>query len=194
MSDGQRTSMISATDQWFESFDTSMIRAMASTSKAGQQFTLEAVLEDWAEGMDYCAIPVPPEITQELGTKGPVLVLARVNESEPFQASFFPVGGGQHYIRIKAKVRKETSTRSGDLIRVRITVLERGKVEVPDDLLEALRAEGMLQAFESLPPGKRSFLIRRIDEAAKAQTRARRVQEAVLEAHERREKKRSEGA
>lgn len=85
-------------------------------------------------------------------------------------------------------MRKDASIRTGDRIKVQVTVLERGNVEVPDELLAALRAEGVLQAFEALPPGKRSFLVRRIDEAARAETRARRIQEGVEAAHERREK------
>jgi hypothetical protein len=161
---------------------------MTSTPAAGQKLSFHAVLEDWAEGMDYCAVRVPAEITEALGTKGPVLVLARVNDSEPFQVSLFPVGGGQHWIRIKAKVRRETNTRTGDRIRIRITVLDRSDVEIPDDLVKALRAEGVEQAFKSLPPGKQNFIIRRIDEAAKPETRERRIQEAVVAAHERREK------
>jgi hypothetical protein len=161
---------------------------MKHSQNVGKQFSFEAVLEDWAEGMDYCAIPVPAKVTEELGTKGPVLVLARVNDSEPFQVSLFPVGGGQHYIRIKGKVRKETTTKAGDRIRVRITVLDRDSVEIPEDLRIALRAEGVTQAFQSLPSGKQNFIIRRIDEAAKPETRARRVQEAVLAALQRREK------
>lgn len=161
---------------------------MKHSPSVGKQFSFEAVMEDWAEGMDYCAIPVPAEITEALGTKGPVLVMARVNDSEPFQVSLFPVGGGQHYIRIKAKVRKETSTKTGDNIRVRVIVLDRDSVEIPDDLLLVLRAEGVAQAFQSLPPGKQNFIIRRIDEAAKPETRDRRIQEAVLAALQRREK------
>jgi hypothetical protein len=161
---------------------------MTSTPAAGQKLSFHAVLEDWAEGMDYCAVRVPAEITEALGTKGPVLVLARVNDSEPFQVSLFPVGGGQHWIRIKAKVRRETNTRTGDRIRIRITVLDRSDVEIPDDLVKALRAEGVEQAFKSLPPGKQNFIIRRIDEAARPETRERRIQEAVVAAHERREK------
>jgi hypothetical protein len=161
---------------------------MKSTPTAGQKLSFDADLEDWAEGMDYCAVRVPPEITEALGTKGPVLVLARVNDSEPFQVSLFPVGGGQHYIRIKAKVRRETGTKTGDRIRIRFTVLGRSEVVIPDDLAGALQAEGVEEAFKSLPPGKQNFIIRRIDEAAKPETRERRIQEAVLAAHERREK------
>jgi hypothetical protein len=111
-----------------------------------------------------------------------------VNDSEPFQVSLFPVGGGQHYIRIKEKVRRETNTKTGDLIRIRITVLDRADVVLPDDLVSALRAEGVEEAFKSLPPGKQNFIVRRIDDAAKPDTRGRRIQEGVVAAHERREK------
>jgi hypothetical protein len=158
---------------------------MSRGPTAGRRLSFEAVLENWAEGMAYCAVPVPAEITQALGTKGPVLVMARVNDSDPFQVSLFPVGGGQHYIRIKAKVRQETNTKTGDRIRLRMTVLDRAEVSIPEDLMKALRAEGAAEAFESLPPRKQNFIIRRIDEAAKPETRAKRVQEAVAAAHER---------
>ena len=158
---------------------------MKNTPAAGRKLSFHADLEDWAEGMDYCAVRVPAEITQALGTKGPVLVSARVNDSEPFQVSLFPVGGGRHCIRIKAKVRRETNTRTGDRIRIRLTVLDRARVAIPDDLASALRAEGVEAAFKALPPGRQNFIIRRIDEAAKPETRQRRIQEGVAAAHER---------
>ena len=123
---------------------------------AGQQLSFHAVLENWAEGMNHCAVPVPASITAASGTTGPVLVLAQVNESEPFQVSLFPVGGGQHYLRIKAKVRQETNTTTGDRIRVRVTVLDRAHVEIPDDLRRALAADQVLEPFMSLPPGHRA--------------------------------------
>jgi hypothetical protein len=160
---------------------------MKISPPAGVNQSFQAELENWAEGMDYCAVRVPASITEALGTKGPVLVLARVNGSEPFQVSLFPVGGGQHYIRIKAKVRQETNTKTGDRVLVRFTVLDRADAEVPDDLLQALTAEGMTASFKSLPPGKRNFIIRKIDEAVKPETRQKRIQEAVVAAHGRRE-------
>lgn len=122
---------------------------------------------------------VPAEITQALGTTGPVLVTAQVNDSEPFQVSLFPIGGGKHYIRIKAKVRQETKTATGDVVRVRFTVLDRADVTIPEDLMTALRADGVLDDFTALPAGKQNFIVRRIDEAARPETRAKRVQDAV---------------
>lgn len=161
---------------------------MKTSPASGRQFSFQADLENWAEGMDYCAVPVPAKITEALGAKGPVLVMAQVNTSEPFQVSLFPVGGGQHYIRIKAKVRQETNTKTGDRIHVRFTVLDRAAVEIPDDLMSALKAEHMTEAFKSIPPGKQNFIIRRIDDAAKPGTREKRIQEAMVAAHEARER------
>jgi hypothetical protein len=158
---------------------------MKTTLTAAQQLSFHAELENWAEGMDYCAVPVPAEITEALGTKGPVLVMAQVNDSQAFQVSLFPVGGGQHCIRIKAKVRKETNTQLGDRIRVRFTVLDRAAVELPAELSSALAAEGLAEAFKSLPPGQQNFIVRRIGEAAKPQTRDKRIQEALLAARQR---------
>lgn len=149
----------------------------------GKQLSFEATLEDWAEGMDYCAVPVPEHVTRALGTKGPVLVMARVNDSEPFEVSLFPAGGGQHYIRIKAKVRKETKTRTGDWIKVRFTVLDRADVTIPEDLEKALRAQGALDAFKAIPPGQQNFTIREIAAAVRPETREKRIQKAVAAAH-----------
>lgn len=153
----------------------------------GKKMSFKAELEDWAEGMDYCAVPVPERVTRALGTTGPVLVMAQVNASTPFKVSLFPVGGGQHYIRIKAKVRRETKTKTGDEVTIRFTVLDRSDVSVPDDLLKALRAEGVEGAFRANPPGKQNFAIRQIEEAVKPETRAKRIQKVVEAAQRKRE-------
>jgi hypothetical protein len=158
---------------------------MQPSSTAGQQLSFQAELEKWAEGMNYCAVLVPAPITEALGTKGQVLVSAQVNDTEPFQVSLFPVGGGQHFMRIKAQIRQETKTRVGDRIHVRLTVLDRAAVQIPEDLMSVLAAEGMTAAFNALPPGQQNFIIRRIGEAAKPQTRKKQIQEALLAAHRR---------
>lgn len=166
---------------------------MKRSSDAGRQLSFQAILENWAEGMDYCAVPVPAEITQALGTTGPVLVMARLNDSAPFQVSLFPVGGGQHYIRIKASVRRETKTKAGDQVRVRATILDRSDVTIPADLTSALRAAGATAEFKLLPPGKQNFMIRRLNQAARQETRDKRIQEIVEAAHQRSEKVAGQG-
>lgn len=158
-------------------------------SIAGKEISFQSKLENWEKGMDYCAIPVPAAVTKTLGTTAAVLVMARVNNSEPFKVSLFPVGGGKHYIRVRKKVRTEAKLKEGDRVRVRILVLDRdADSKIPKDLEKALRAEDVLSDFKSITPGARNFILRRIDDAAQAETRAKRIQEAVEAAHKKREK------
>jgi hypothetical protein len=157
---------------------------MSTAPIAGTPLSFEATLEDWAEGMDYCAVRVPAEITEALGTREAVLVRAHLNDSAPFDVSLFPVGNGVHYIRIRAKIRKATGTASGDRVRMHVTVLDRAAVGCPDDLLSVLEAEDAVGAFEALAPGRRHYLIRRIDDAVKPETRAKRIADALREARE----------
>jgi hypothetical protein len=165
------------------------MKAKKPASAPARELTFQSKLENWAEGMDYCAIPVPAPVTQALGTKAAVLVMARVNGSEPFKVSLFPAGGGKHYIRVRKKVRTAANLEEGDRVRVRIRVLDRDADAVPPpDLVKALRAEGVLADFNAITPGARNYILRRIDDAAKPETREKRIQEAVEAAHARREK------
>src|SRR5262245_60060746 len=149
-------------------------------SVTGKELSFVSKVENWAEGMDYCAIPVPAGITKALGTTAAVLVMARVNNSEPFKVSLFPAGGGKHYIRVRKKVRMEAKLKEGDRVKVRILVLDReADATIPKDLEKALRAEGVLDDFKAITPGARNYILRRIDNAAKPETREKRIQEAV---------------
>ncbi len=131
--------------------------------------------------MDYCAIPVPAKTTEGLGTKSAVLVMARINDSAPFKVSLFPVGGGKHYIRVRKKVRKEANLKQGDRVLVHITVLDRSDIKIPPDLSAALRASKASARFDALTASKKNYMIRHIEDAAKPETRAKRVREAVEE-------------
>lgn len=147
--------------------------------KAGKTLKFESKLENWEKGMDYCAIPVPAKITEALGTHAAVLVMAVINGSEPFQVSLFPVGGGKHYIRVRKKVRIEAGLKEGDKVKVQITVQDRADIDLPDDLLKALKEESAEEEFHALTPGKKNYEIRKINEAAKAETRKKRIAEAI---------------
>jgi hypothetical protein len=68
---------------------------------------------------------------------------------------------------------------------------EKKKVEVPipPDLRAALREEGMLPTWESMPPGLRAYLVKDIEKAVQDATRAKRVVSAVEQALARHEKR-----
>ena len=161
----------------------------SSSPKPGQQIVFKSKLVNWAEGMDYCAIPVPASVTKKLGTKSAVMVTARVNNSLPFKVSLFPTGGGNHYIRVRASVRKQADLTEGDSVTVQIKVVDRADITIPKDLANALKAKDATSNFHSLPPGKKNFMIRRIEDAAKPETRAKRIEEVIKEARASRDKK-----
>jgi hypothetical protein len=73
-------------------------------------------------------------------------------------------------------------------------VAARVEVPIPPDLAAALRDEGVLPAWESLPPGKRAYLLKQIDQAVHEATRAKRIVLAVEEALARHEKGIDRGA
>jgi hypothetical protein len=151
-----------------------------------QQLSFDSTLERIATGMEYYALSVPMETSQALHTRGAVPVLAKVNDSDAFKGSLYPVGGGRHYLRVRNKVCKAASIKEGDRLRVQIVVRDRlEEIEIPADLRSALRKEGLLGCFDALPVGKKSYMLRLIDEAVKQETREKRIREAVEEADKR---------
>jgi hypothetical protein len=63
------------------------------------------------------------------------------------------------------------------------------KIPIPPDLALALREEEVLGDWESMPPGRRLYLLKWIGQAVHETTRANRISRAVEEAHQRREKR-----
>jgi hypothetical protein len=147
--------------------------------KPGTVLRFQARLENWAKGMDYCALAVPAKITQALGTRKAVPVMASINGCEAFEVSLFPAGGGQHYIRVRAQVRRHAKVQEGDLVKVRVRILDRRQVDLPDDLIAALTDANASKKFDALTPGRRSYAVRRINAAARPETRKKRIAEAV---------------
>jgi hypothetical protein len=149
-------------------------------SETSQTLSFYSKLERIASGMEYYALSVPANITKALGTKGPVPVLAAVNRSTPFRVSLFPVGEGRHYLRVKAQVRTEAKIKGGDRVHVQITVRDReAENTLPKDLEKALKSKGALSAFRAFPPGKKGFMLRKIEEAVRPETREKRIQDLV---------------
>lgn len=159
--------------------------------KSPRELSFESTLERLAEGMEYYALSVPAETSRVLSTRAAVPVSARVNGSEAFRGSLYPVGGGRHYLRVRNQVCKAAGIREGDRVRVQIAVRDRSaEIEIPADLTSALRSEELVGAFAALPMGKKSYVLRLIEEAVRPETREKRVREAVDEARRRRDKAR----
>jgi hypothetical protein len=149
-------------------------------SISGKEFEFKAILERWASGMEYYAIPIPNDITVALKTRAAVPVKVQINSSDAFLASLFPVGEGRHYLRIKNIIVKAVQIKEKDLIKVKIKVRNReNEILIPRDLQKALKEAGSEREFNALPIGKKSYLLRGINEAVKAETREKRIKDVV---------------
>ena len=150
------------------------------------EFKFQSKLECIASGMNYFAIPVPKKITTALGTTGPVAVAAQVNKSEVFKASLYPIGGGKHYLRVKNKICSSIKINEGDRVTVKFTIRDRkSEITIPEDLKTSLKEAGLEKEFKSIPIGKKSYLLRTIEEAVKPQTREKRIISLLEEAKRR---------
>ena len=142
--------------------------------------------------MNYFAIAVPAKVTAALKTFGPVPIMAKINGGAAFRGSLYPLGDGHHRLRVKASVRAQAKIEEGDQVSVTFTVVDRDhEIGLPLDLQKALQLEGVLEGFQALPPGKLSFTLRWIEQAARPETRNQRIQKAIEMAHQRRERESS---
>jgi hypothetical protein len=133
------------------------------------------------------SVEVPDAVSRAIGVRGQVPVQARANGGAPFHATLVPRGGGRHRLFVNHEARGGARVGSRIAIELRVETRTR-EVVIPDDLESALRDEGVLPAWESLPPGKREHILRWIDEAVHETTREKRIGRAVQEALARHER------
>lgn len=88
---------------------------------------------------------------------------------------------GENLVGFNAATRAAAGVAAGDTIDVVIEVdTSTRTIEVPEDLAAALASAGVADRFEALAPSHRKEYVRWITEAKKPETRARRVEEAVV--------------
>lgn len=122
---------------------------------------------------------VDPAVVEawNVGKRIPVVVNVNGFEYRSTIASM----GGKFLLPFSADKRKATGLSAGDPITVTLThdPAER-TVEVPDDLAAALAAAGVREAFDALAFTHRKEHVRAVEDAKKPETRARRIEAAVV--------------
>ena len=89
--------------------------------------------------------------------------------------------GGENLIGFNKTVRTAAGVSAGETIEVEIVVdtTER-TVDVPQDLADALDAAAAMDGFAALAPSHRKEYVRWVTEAKKAETRQKRIADAVV--------------
>lgn len=141
----------------------------------------------------------PLRLTTTLQQRGPAAAIVLTDEQAAALASgakAFPVKvtfggadtfdlrlarmGDENLIGLRKEVRVAAGVEAGDTVEVEIAHDAAPRtVEVPDDLAAAMADAGAADRFDALAPSHRKEYVRWITEAKKAETRAKRVAEAV---------------
>jgi hypothetical protein len=124
-------------------------------------------------------VALPPDAADLLGASSRLPVVAWFNDIE-YRGSTMPTGGGSLCIGIANGIRAAAGVEVGDPVHVRIKVDDAPRtVEIPGDLAAALAAAGLTEAFASLSYTHRKEHLRAVEDAKRAETRARRVEHIV---------------
>jgi hypothetical protein len=126
-------------------------------------------------------IIIPFDVPAVFGTRARMPVCGTIN-GHPFRSSIMPMGG-RFMMAVNREMRDGARAQAGDTVEI---VLQRDDaprvVEPPADLAAAMAASpAALAAWEKLSFTHRKEWVRHIEGAKKAETRERRVRQAVEE-------------
>lgn len=156
---------------------------------ATRRFVFTVPLVKLHRGGSVYVLEIPEKVTSSIGRRGPVPILATLNRAVEIQASLVPMGGGRHWLQLNARARGELEIEPGDPVRVELSTPETPpRYPLPSDLALALREVDLQDSFAGLPVGKQNHIILWIEEAARPQTRQKRVMQAIEVALRAREK------
>jgi hypothetical protein len=123
-------------------------------------------------------VVVPPEVVDALGGGGRIPVRATFDGVE-YRGSIASMGGTKVLGVLKA-IREQLGKEPGDVLTVTVTRDDGPRtVTVAADLAAALAAAGRRAAFDALSYSHRREYVEWIDEAKRADTRARRIAKTV---------------
>ena len=122
---------------------------------------------------------VPPNVVEALGGKGRIPVTARFN-GVAYRGSIVRMGEGA-VLGVKKAIMAEAGVSEGDVLRVEVGNDDAPReVEVPEDLGKALEENATARrVFDGLSYSHRKEYVRRVTEAKRPQTRARRVDRTI---------------
>lgn len=123
-------------------------------------------------------IEVPEENILSLGAGKKPAVLVDVSGYR--YNSTVAVMGGRYMISFSSAHRAASGLKGGDAVTVTLELETAPRtVEVPAELLKALKQARLLEAFEKLAPSRRKEFARQVAEAKAQDTRERRIAKIV---------------
>ena len=94
--------------------------------------------------------------------------------------AFIPTGDGRNYVIVSPAVKEAASVGIGDWVEMRFKIADQDAVDIPEGLLEALKADADFRlAWNELTPGKKRGLSHHYASAKTDPTRLKRLNEIM---------------
>ncbi|MEO1284488.1 MAG: YdeI/OmpD-associated family protein [Pseudomonadota bacterium] len=135
---------------------------------------------EWGDSV-YTVLPLPDDVYADLLAQGAKRVDVELNDC-PFNMSLTkaPVID-QVFVYTGKRVLAEAGIDPGEPIDVRMRKADPNVVDVPNDVMLAIRQAGVTKAWTELTPGKQRGMLHTIQSAKREETRRSRVEKLVAE-------------
>jgi len=129
----------------------------------------------------YTILPVPPRLEEAAAAAGTHRVEGVIEDEEVNLAINRGEVTPRPFLYAGASLQRRLGARAGDAVACRLRPADPDHVPVPADVHAALEAAGRLAAFETRRPAERRRLLMPVLDAARPDTRARRIAALVRE-------------
>jgi hypothetical protein len=137
----------------------------------------EVVLTQERSAVRLC---LPPDASAALGTGRLLPAVVTINGT-PVPTTLHKMGGGYMMV-LNADLRRRLGVGAGDTVAVSVAPDAAPRtVEIPPDLAAALTEAGVADAFAGLSLFRRTEIVKAVEGAKQARTRASRIAKAVAD-------------
>jgi hypothetical protein len=158
----------------------------AEVSKKKYEFSAKTTKKPGA----WVTVAIPAAISKAIGERGSVPIVGTLDGKEKFRSSLLVTRGGGHFLPVKYEHRKNLGLKPGDRVTVVFEIDHEPRiVPTPPDVIDALEAEGLLDAYELVPPGRKKQFLVYLEQAVHEETRAKRIAMILEMTHADREKR-----
>lgn len=135
---------------------------------------------EWGKSV-YTVLPLPPDVAAALAREGARRVDGEINDRAINLAlTTSPVFEGV-FLWAGKSLLDEIGIGPGELIEVRLRKADPDQVDVPDDVILALRQAEATDRWARLTPGKQRGLLHSVTTAKRADTRSKRIAKLIAD-------------
>ncbi|WP_180885730.1 YdeI/OmpD-associated family protein [Ruegeria sp. THAF57] len=133
---------------------------------------------EWGQST-YTVLPIPHEIAAALKKLGTKRVEVELND-HPFNMALTKSPAiTETFVYTGKTILRSAQISPGEDIDVRLRKADPNSVEVPNDVVSAIRDANLSDTWSALTPGKKRGLLHTINTAKRADTRVKRIAQLI---------------